>query len=56
MQASPAQMAVVIGALPDVGSQRREGVRVGARLAGGPMPVEVDPDGLAVMADAACDR
>ena len=55
VQAGAAQVAVVLRALADVGGERREGVRVRARLAGCPVPVEVDPDRLAVMPEAAGD-
>ena len=37
VQADRAQVAVVGGALPDVCGERREGARVGARLAGCPL-------------------
>ena len=55
VQAGCAQVGVVLRALPDVGGERREGVRVGTRLAGCPVPIEVDPDGLAVMAQVPGD-
>jgi hypothetical protein len=50
VQPGPAQVAVVGGPLQDAGGERGVGVRVRAGLAGCPVPVEVDPYGLAVMA------
>jgi hypothetical protein len=44
-------VGVVGGPLADVGGERGEGVSVRAGLAGGPVPVEVDPDRLAVVAE-----
>src|SRR5260370_34017659 len=48
VQACPAQVAVGLRALPDVGGEGREGVRVGAAVAGCPVPVVVYLEGLAV--------
>ena len=53
VQARAAQVGVVGGALADVGGERGEGVSVRAGLAGCPVPVEVDPDRLAVVPEAA---
>ena len=55
MQARAAQVGVGGGALADVGGERGEGVSVRAGLAGGPVPVEVDPDRLAVVAEVPGD-
>ena len=55
VQARAAQVGVVGGALADVGGERDEGVSMRAGLAGGPVPVEVDPDRLAVVAEVPGD-
>ena len=49
VQPGAPQVAVVGGALQDVGSERGVGTRVRPGLAGCPVAVEVDPDRLAVV-------
>ena len=51
VQAGAAQVGVVGGPLADVGGERGEGVSVRAGLARSPVPVEVDPDRLAVVSE-----
>ncbi len=49
VQPGAPEMAVVVGALPDVGGERGVGLCVRPGLAGCPVAVEVDPDCLAVV-------